>query len=128
MDLGERRVGVDDRAERREGKPFLLREDDLAEEVARARVDDRGAEDAAPRVYDHLHEVRAGRAVADRPVVVRERGAEDAVGNALRLRILLERPTRAISGSVYVIHGVFATSHFASATGESVFRSTIPAW
>ena len=39
-----------------------------------------------------------------------------------------ESPTRAISGSVYVTHGVFAKSQDASATGESVFRRTMPAW
>src|ERR1035437_8289305 len=87
VDLGERRVGVNNRAERRKGKTVLLRKDDLTEEIARVRMHDRGAEDPALRVDENLEEVVFARSVAARPVVVCERGAEDAMGNALLLRL-----------------------------------------
>jgi len=90
------------------------------------RVDDRGAEDA-PSVHDGLHEVRAAVPSQIARSFVREPGAETRHGIPA-LRSSSESPTRAISGSVYVIHGVLEASHFASATGGERVPRTIPAW
>jgi hypothetical protein len=87
---------------------------------------DRGAEDPALRVDEHLEEVVFGRSVADRPVVVCERGAEDAMGNALLLRLpFAEAHVRDLGVGVRD-PGRVETSE-ARATGDSVFLRTMPA-
>jgi hypothetical protein len=104
--LGQGRVDVDGAEYLVQADAVLHRQHVLGDQVAGVFADDGDAEDAVlARHGQHLDEA-VRLAVGDRPVEVVDVVAADLVGDALLLRLLSFRPTRATSGSTKVAQGI----------------------